>query len=115
MGADGTAEEPPYHLHLDGGEAAAAASALRLLIGDEAHEPTIRRLAREVLAQAEAPPDANGRLTLELAPAQMKILHSAVRLLVNDLGREQADERDVLRAILDKLPDEHVMRAIQLP
>ena len=37
----------------------------------------------------------------------MKITHSAVQLLLNDLQREQADEREILRAILDKLPDEH--------
>jgi hypothetical protein len=35
-----------------------------------------------------------------------------VRLLLNDLQREQADERELLRRILDKLPDEHTMRAI---
>ena len=39
---------------------------------------------------------------------------SALRLLLNDLQREQADEREVLRGILDKLPDEHTMRAIEL-
>jgi hypothetical protein len=44
----------------------------------------------------------------------MKITHSAVRLLLNDLQREQADERLVLHSILDKLPDEHAIRAIQL-
>ena len=35
-------------------------------------------------------------------------------LLLNDLQREQAEERDTLRSILDKLPDEHTMRAIAL-
>jgi hypothetical protein len=44
----------------------------------------------------------------------MKITHSAARLLLNDLQREQAPEREVLHAILDKLPDEHTMRAIEL-
>ncbi len=53
-------------------------------------------------------------LTVTLTPQQMKITHSAVRLLFNDLQREQADEREILRAILEKLPDEHVMRAIEL-
>jgi hypothetical protein len=37
-----------------------------------------------------------------------------VRLLFNDMQREQAEEREILRAILEKLPDEHVMRAIEL-
>jgi hypothetical protein len=44
----------------------------------------------------------------------MKITHSAVRLLLNDLQRGQAEERDILHAILAKLPDEHTMRAIIL-
>ena len=44
----------------------------------------------------------------------MKITHSAVKLLINDLQREQASEREVLRHILEKLPDEHTMRAIEL-
>jgi hypothetical protein len=44
----------------------------------------------------------------------MKITHSATRLLLNDLQREQDQERQMLHAILEKLPDEHVMRAIQL-
>ncbi|MCW3057262.1 MAG: hypothetical protein JWO21_1231 [Solirubrobacterales bacterium] len=106
--------EPAYHLFLDREEVAVAASALRLLISDEAHEPDIRRLAREVLEGLEAQPDERGTLTLALDAGQMKITHSAVRLLLNDLQREQASERDVLRAILDKLPDEHTMRAIEL-
>jgi hypothetical protein len=106
--------EPPYHLFLDMQEVPVAASALRLLISDEAHEPQIRRLAREVIAELEHSPDEHGTLTVSLTPQQMKITHSAVRLLLNDLQREQADEREVLRTILDKLPDEHLMRAIVL-
>ncbi len=105
---------PPYHLFLGPDEVPVAASALRLLISDEARQPEIRRLAREVIAGLEQPPDAQGLLTVSLEPQQMKITHSAVRLLLNDLQREQAGERDILRSILDKLPDEHTMRAIEL-
>jgi hypothetical protein len=110
--ADDTA--PPYHLFLEPREVPVAAGALRLLISDEAHEPEIRQLARDVIAGLEGEPDGRGVLTVALAPKQMKITHSAVRLLLNDLRREQADEREILRAILEKLPDEHTMRAIQL-
>jgi hypothetical protein len=106
--------DPAYHLLLDRGEVAVTASALRLLIADEAHEPQIRRLAREVLAGLDGLPDERGVLTLELRAGQMKITHAAVRLLLNDLQREQASEREVLRGILGKLPDEHSMRAIEL-
>ena len=106
--------EPPYHLLLDLEEVPVAASALRLLISDEAHEPEIRALAREVIAALDALPDERGVLSVALAPQQMKITHSAVRLLLNDLQREQADERRLLHQILEKLPDEHVMRAIAI-
>ncbi len=110
------AEELPdeYHLLLDAEEVPIAASAVRLLIADEAHEPEIRGLGRDVLALLSAPGDEQGKLIVPLSPRQMKITHSAVRLLINDLQREQADEREILWRIVDKLPDEHVMRAIEL-
>ena len=114
MSATSDDAAPPYHLFLDLGEVPVAASALRLLISDEAHEPEIRRLAREVIAGLEGQADEHGVLTVTLAPRQMKITHSAVRLLLNDLQREQAGEREILRRILDKLPDEHTMRAIEI-
>jgi len=106
--------QPAYHLFLDPDEVPVAAVALNLLISDEAHEQHIRRLAREVLVGLQGAPDDAGTLTVTLSPEQMKITYSAVRLLLNDSQREQADEREHLRAILDKLPDEHTMRAIEL-
>jgi hypothetical protein len=106
--------QPAYHLFLDTEEVPVTAHALRLLISDEAHEPLIRRLAREVLASLEATPGENGKLTVALSPEQMKITHSATSLLLDDLQRGQAAEREVLRRVLDKLPDEHTMRAIKL-
>jgi hypothetical protein len=108
-------DEPAYHLYLDAREVSVAAVAMRLLISDEAHEPEIRQLAREVVAGLQGAPDERGTLIVALSPEQMKIAYSAVRLLLNDLQRGQAEEREVLRAILDKLPDEHTMRAIELP
>ncbi len=90
------------------------ARAVRLLISDEAHEPTIRALAREVLAPLEAGAGGEGKLTVALSPGQMKIAHTAAHLLLDDLQREQADERELLRRVLEKLPDEHTMRAIKL-
>ncbi len=103
-----------YHLVLDADEVPVAASAVRLLISDEAHEPQIRGLARDVLALLGAPADERGVVTVPLSPRQMKITHSAVRLLINDLQREQHVEREILWRIIEKLPDEHVMRAIEL-
>jgi hypothetical protein len=112
MDASAQEPEPPYHLLLGLDEVPVAASALRLLISDEAHEPQIRGLAREVIAALDGLPDERGVLSVSLTPQQMKITFSAVRLLLNDLQREQADERLLLHQILDKLPDEHTMRAI---
>jgi hypothetical protein len=113
--SDAAAEDaPPFHLFLDDREVPVAASALRLLIVDEAHEQGIRGLAREVLAGLDSLPPEGHTITISLTPPQMKITYSAVKLLLNDLQREQAQEREVLRGILEKLPDEHTMRAIQL-
>ena len=106
--------EPAYHLFLDADEVPVSAVALGLLISDEAHEPQIRQLARDVLSSLEAAPDERGKLTVGLSPEQMKITHTAVRLLLDDLQRGQAGEREILRRILGKLPDEHTMRAITL-
>jgi hypothetical protein len=109
-----TESEPPFHLLLELDEVGVTATALKLLISDEAHEQQIRGLAREVIAQLEGQPDEHGILTVTLGSRQMKITHTALRSLYRDLGREQADELELLRAILEKLPDEHVMRAISL-
>jgi hypothetical protein len=109
-----TDEPPAYHLLLDREEVPVAASAIRLFISDEAHQPRIRQLAREVLSELDGEPDAYGVVTVSLSAAGMKVTYSAVRLLFDDLQREQADEREILRGILDKLPDEHSMRAISL-
>jgi len=108
------APEPAYHLFLSPDEVPVAVIALDLLISDEAHEPRIRQLAREVIAGLGAAPDEEGKLRVSLAPEQMKITHTAVRLLLDDSQRGQAAERQILRSILGKLPDQHVMRAIQI-
>jgi hypothetical protein len=107
--------EPAYHLFLDGEEIPMLARAVRLLISDEAHEPAIRAIARSLLELLREGPDAEGKLTVPLSPEQMKIAHTAAHLLLDDLRREHADERELLRRVLDKLPDEHAIRAIELP
>lgn len=111
---EAAASDPPYHLLLEPDEVAIARTALNLLIGDEDHEAPIHSYARDVLAGLDAAPGENGIVTVTLTPQQMKITHTAVKLHFDDSRREQAAERQVLRRILDKLPDEHTMRAIQL-
>ncbi len=51
---------------------------------------------------------------LELTPAQLKMTHTALRSLLDDFGHEEADVQAVIRQVLDKLPDEHAIRAIRL-
>jgi hypothetical protein len=107
-------QEPPFHLSLDREEASAARTALNLLVEDERRVPVLRTYLREVIAELDASADQQGIVTVPLTPPQMKVTHTALKLLFDDLRREQADERETLRAILEKLPDEHTMRAIQL-
>jgi hypothetical protein len=106
--------EPAFHLILEADEAPVLAVALRLLIADEAHQPAIRDLARGVIPRLLAAPQTGEGLSVPLAPQEMKITHTAVRLLLDDSQREQDDERQVLWRILGKLPDEHSIRAIVL-
>ena len=51
---------------------------------------------------------------LELTPPQLKITHTALRSLLDDFGHEERDVQRVIHEILDKLPDEHAIRAIRL-
>jgi hypothetical protein len=51
---------------------------------------------------------------LELTAAQLKIVHTALKALFDDLGREQGDVKQVVASVLDKLPGEHEIRAIDL-
>ena len=51
---------------------------------------------------------------LELTAAQMKIVHTALKSLFDDLGHEEHDVRGVVLSVLAKLPGEHEIRAIDL-
>ena len=51
---------------------------------------------------------------LELTAVEMKVTHTALRTLRDDLGHEEHDVRSIAQRVLDKLPDEHDMRAIQI-
>jgi hypothetical protein len=51
---------------------------------------------------------------LELTPAQMKITHTALKSLLDDFGHEEHDVIRLIHEVLDKLPDEHSIRAITL-
>jgi hypothetical protein len=51
---------------------------------------------------------------VEFTPAQLKVVHTALKSLLDDFGHEEADVVRVIREVLAKLPDEHSIRAINL-
>jgi hypothetical protein len=52
--------------------------------------------------------------TLDLTPAQLKILHAALRSFRDDFGHDQRDVHKVIHALLAKLPDEASIRSIDI-
>jgi hypothetical protein len=54
------------------------------------------------------------RQDIPLDAASMKVTWSALHTLLDDSARGQQDERERLRALLDRLPGEHDIRAIDL-
>jgi hypothetical protein len=51
---------------------------------------------------------------VEFTPAQLKVVHTALKSLLDDFGHDEADVARVIHEVLDKLPDEHSIRAIDL-
>jgi hypothetical protein len=51
---------------------------------------------------------------VELTPAQLKITWTALRSLLDDFGHDERDVKEVVREVLDKLPDEHAIRPIDI-
>jgi hypothetical protein len=51
---------------------------------------------------------------VEFTAAQLKVVHTALKALLDDFGHDQADVKRVIHEVLDKLPDEHSIRAIDL-
>ena len=50
--------------------------------------------------------------TLDLTAAQLKVVHSALKSMLNDFGHEEPDVHRVLHEVLAKLPEEASIRAI---
>jgi hypothetical protein len=65
------------------------------------------------MSDSETPPTPF-RYHLELTPPQLKITHTALHSLLDDLGHEEAEVLEIVREVLAKLPDEHAIRAIRL-
>jgi hypothetical protein len=51
---------------------------------------------------------------LDLTAAQLKVTHTALKSLLSDYGHDEHDVIAVIRTVLDKLPDEPSIRAIDL-
>jgi hypothetical protein len=51
---------------------------------------------------------------LDLTAAELKIVHTALKSLFDDLGHEEHDVKSVVGSVLAKLPGEHEIRAIDL-
>jgi len=51
---------------------------------------------------------------LDLTPAQLKITWTALRSFLDDFGHDERDVQAVVREVLDKLPDEHAIRGIDI-
>ncbi|MBD0281826.1 MAG: hypothetical protein ICV69_06485 [Thermoleophilaceae bacterium] len=51
---------------------------------------------------------------LDLTPAQLKITWTALKSFLDDFGHDERDVHEVVREVLDKLPDEHAIRAIDI-
>jgi hypothetical protein len=51
---------------------------------------------------------------LELTPAELKITHTALKALLDGFGHEEPEVRRLVHRVLEKLPDEHSIRAIDL-
>ena len=45
---------------------------------------------------------------------QLKITHTALHSLLDDFGHDQPEVLRTIHEVLEKLPDEHAIRAIQL-
>jgi hypothetical protein len=51
---------------------------------------------------------------LDLTAAELKVAHTALKSLLDDYGHDEQDVIQIIRQVLDKLPDEHSIRAIDL-
>ena len=51
---------------------------------------------------------------LVLTAAQLKVTWTALKIYFDDLGHEEHDVRAVVGRVLEKLPNEHEVRAIDL-
>jgi hypothetical protein len=51
---------------------------------------------------------------LDLTPAQLKITWVALKSFSDDFGHDERDVHAVVREVIDKLPDEHALKDIDI-
>jgi len=51
---------------------------------------------------------------LHLTAAELKVTHTAVKAYFDGFGHDEREIQDIARTVLDKLPGEHEIRAIDL-
>jgi len=51
---------------------------------------------------------------LDLTAAELKVTHTALKSLLDDFGHNEHEVQDLIRSVLEKLPDEHSIRAIDI-
>jgi hypothetical protein len=51
---------------------------------------------------------------LDLEPGELKVTHTALRALLNDLGHDEYDVQRIVRSVIAKLPPAQEIEAIDL-
>jgi hypothetical protein len=51
---------------------------------------------------------------LDLTPAQLKITWTALKSFADDFGHDERDVHEIVREVLEKLPDEHALKDIDI-
>jgi transcriptional/translational regulatory protein YebC/TACO1 len=103
--------QPTFPLIVHDDEREVLRTALEAYRADFGHdEQQIVGLVDEVLAAVPA----DEHVALDLDAATMKVTYGALHALLEDSVRTQHDERQHLRALLERLPGEHDVRAIDL-
>jgi hypothetical protein len=104
-------DRPSFPLIVHDDERAVLRTALQAFRDDLGHEEhRVSAVVGDVLARVpedEATP-------LDLDAADMKVTWSALHSLLNGTSHGQDEERGHLRALLDRMPGEHDVRAIDL-
>ena len=59
-------------------------------------------------------PEGDVNYHLELTPQQLKVTHTALKSLLDDFGHDEKLVGRAIHEVLEKLPDEHSIRAIRL-